>query len=499
MMKRNLYRILSMLLITIIIALPVQADDKPARFLIKKQTNLNLLVDSKLSKNRLFKDQFIVRFKPNTNKSVVDKFAKRQKLSLVKKISKDTYVFKADKNTLDKDLARLLNNKENKLRLYAEDDEVEKMDIDEVRKLSIDKPLASTVSRIKTNSVEDYSSKQWYLNNDGINGLKKDADINAQEAWQKSMGAGALVAVIDTGFDLGHPDINYYNTGYDALNHANSAAAPDFSQERHATSVAGIICAKNNGVGVTGVAPEARLIPIRMISDDGYVEVSTIIEAHYKAVEMGARIISNSWGSYDPELPSGSILELSELEKEMYKDIYENSHGGKGTLIIFSSGNSSSADLYNAPEARSPYTLSVGATDSTDQRVSFSNYGPELDLVAPGGGARGIYTTDRGDIRFKDKSKFKKQILGYQKGDYTSNFSGTSASAPVVAGVAALALGANPELSSEQLKNVLIKSANKNIHPRYSFDDKGWNKEIGFGRVDAKQAVEMALQISPLI
>ena len=233
-----------------------------------------------------------------------------------------------------------------------------------------------------------------------------------------------------------------------------------------------------------------------MISDDGFVEVSDIIEAHYKAVEMGARIISNSWGSYDPELPEGGILELSDLEKKMYQDISENSHGGKGTLIIFSSGNTSSANFYNAPEERSPYTLSVGATDSTDQRVSFSNYGPELDLVAPGGGARGIYTTDRGDIRYKSKSKIKKQVLGYEKGEYTSNFSGTSASAPVVAGVAALVLGANPELSASQIKNILIQSANKSLHPRYGFDDKGWNREIGYGRVDAQKAVDMALMPS---
>jgi subtilisin family serine protease len=495
MIKRKLYCILSLVLFAIFVALPVGAENISSRYSIKKQPNLNLLVDSKLGKNRNFRDKLIVKFKKNTNKSIVDKFAKRHKLILVKKISYDTYVFQIDQAKLEKDLALLLNKKESKIKTYSEDNEIDEIDINEVRKLHFDKGLASSkiITRVHTNSKQDFLPQQWYLENDGINGLKKNADINAKEAWKKSQGLGALVAVIDTGFDLAHPDINYYNSGYDALNHVYNAAAPDFSEERHGTAVAGIICAKNNSVGVTGVAPQAKLIPIRMISDDGYVEVSDIIEAHYKAVEMGARIISNSWGSYDPELPEGGILELSDLEKKMYQDISENSHGGKGTLIIFSSGNTSSANFYNAPEARSPYTLSVGATDSTDQRVSFSNYGPELDLVAPGGGARGIYTTDRGDIRYKSKSKIKKQVLGYEKGEYTSNFSGTSASAPVVAGVAALVLGANPELSASQIKNILIQSANKSLHPRYGFDDKGWNREIGYGRVDAQKAVDMAL------
>jgi len=498
MIKKNIYLFLSVLLLAMFIALPITAIESRDRFQVQKNQQYNLLIDSSLNKNRLFKDQLIVKFKSGTSRFFIEKFAKKESLIFQKKLNDNLYVFKTLKTNNISSLINNLKNQPKGGKFLADFENIIAIDIDEVRKISIDQ-IKSPISRIDFKTSQDLIAKQWYLENNGINGLKENCDINAKEAWQISKGEGVLVAVIDTGFDLGHPDINYFNSGYDVLNHVSNASAPNFSSENHATAVAGLISAKDNGFGVTGVAPASKIIPIRMISDDGYVEVSNIIEAHYKAVEMGARIISNSWGSYDPSLPNGSEFELTDLEKEMYEDIYKNSHGGKGTLIIFSSGNNSSADLYNAPEARNPYTLSVGATDSTDQRVSFSNYGTELDLVAPGGGSRGIYTTDRGDIKIFQKSQQKKYIQGYQKGDYTRNFSGTSASAPIVAGVAALALGVNLDLSADELKKILINSVNKNLHPRYNFDESGWNKEVGYGRIDARQAVEQALSLNSAI
>jgi subtilisin family serine protease len=485
-----------MLLVAIFMALPIKAFESKYRFQVNNNQNYNLLTDTKLNKNRLFKDQLIVKFKPGTTKLFVNQFAKRENLTLLKKLKDNLYVFKALKVNQIQNLMKNFELQSYERNFFLDSDNILAIDIDELRKISIDK-FKSQVVRIDSNVTKDFSTKQWYLENNGINGLKENCDINAKEAWKLSSGAGVLVAVIDTGFDLAHPDINYFNSGFDVINHVANASAPNFSNENHATAVAGLISARDNGFGVTGVAPSAQIIPIRMISDDGYVEVSSIIEAHYKAVEMGARIINNSWGSTNDSLELGSEMELTELEKEMYEDIYKNSHGGKGTLIIFSSGNSSSSNLYNSPEARSSYTLAVGSTDSTDQRVSFSNYGQGLDLVAPGGGSRGIYTTDRGDIKIMKKSELKKLIRGYQKGDYTTNFSGTSASAPIVAGVAALVLSLNQELSANELKNILINSANKNLHPKYNFDENGWNKEVGYGRVDAKQALDLSLRLVP--
>jgi subtilisin family serine protease len=238
-------------------------------------------------------------------------------------------------------------------------------------------------------------------------------------------------------------------------------------------------------MGVVGVAPEAQIIPIRLLSDGGGGNVSSIIIAHQKAVELGAQIINNSWGSIGSE-------DLTQLEKDLYKEIYEEANGGKGVLIVFASGNSRASNLDYAPEARDPSTLAVGATDSSDKRAGYSNYGPGLDLVAPGGDTtKGILTTDRTDIKISKNGKSKLQILGYAKGDTTNTFTGTSAAAPVVAGVAALVLSANPNLTARQVREILNRSAKK--LDSYQFDANGINAELGHGRVDAKAAVDLAL------
>lgn len=504
MTKLKIYGLLMILCASFLLALPVRAEttddvryeilQKAQKLAPEKKAKLNRVLDKKTKRSRYFKDQLIVKFKKGTNKSKIEKFAMRRDLEIVDQLGKHAYVFRSKKG-LERgtEMLALLNDKDANIKKYDEDESIEAMDIDEVREVAIEVQGPRPVKRIKTSATEVYMNDQWYIDNDGVNGLKRDADVNAKEAWELTKGAGVLVAVIDTGFDLAHPDINYYGSGFDVINNKNDASAPLSSEEKHGTAVAGIIAGKDNGYGVTGVAPAAQVIPIRLIADDGQVSISQIIAAHYKAVELGAKIINNSWGSYDPTLPTGSMLELSDLEKEMYEDIALNSHDGKGTLVIFASGNSGASNFYNAPEARLPYTFAVGATDSTDQRVSYSVYGTELDVVAPGGGAQGIYTTDRGDVKIKGKNKVRKYVMGYEKGDYTGTFRGTSAAAPVVAGVAALVWSINPDLSAEEVKTIIKNSANKSIHARYQFNDEGWNREVGYGRVDALKAVEAAL------
>jgi subtilisin family serine protease len=233
-------------------------------------------------------------------------------------------------------------------------------------------------------------------------------------------------------------------------------------------------------------------VPIRLIPDDGYVSVSDIIMAHRKAMELDVDIINNSWTSYDPSLPKGQQFELSDIEIELYRELYEEANEGKGILVIFASGNSGSSDFRNSPEARSPYTLAVGATDSSDKRSSFSTYGSELDLVAPGGGDNeGIYTTDRVDIQIRNGDIKKRVVLGYAKGNTNSDFKGTSAAAPVVAGAAALVWAVNPELTATEVRQILVRTAQR--LPDYEFVY-GKNAELGYGRVDARAAVSLAKQ-----
>lgn len=437
-----------------------------------------VIYDNQLKRNRMMKDTLIVRFKKEADINDAYNYAFKNNLKLVEELVENTYLFKlkAGLKSLNKLSTVTTSNGIEELSL------VENLDIDEYRILKSDALRRTKLARL-----------QWHLSNDGENGLRAGADINVEGAWEFTRGEGVKVAVIDTGFDLGHSDINF-EQGYDAQEDDSEADAPIKSFENHGTAVAGIIAAKDNDNGVIGVAPESSIIPIRLIDDSGRVSVSQIVKAFRKADELGAQIINNSWGSYDPSLADGELLEITDLEKEIYSDLAKNGNEGKGILIIFATGNTGEANFNNAPEARLKDTLSVGATDSTDRRSSYSVHGEELDLVAPGGGYRTILTTDRRDLKVKRGSKTKRKVLGYSKGITTKGFKGTSAAAPVVAGVAALVWSINPNLSVEEVKEILIASADKRMNREYDFDSDGKNNEVGYGRVDAGRAVSYALE-----
>lgn len=481
----------------------------------KARARFRELYDKKLNRKRLVKDGLIVQFNAQASKAQVLEYLDKHSLYIVNELGKNSFLLKvkdkkqkhmafvaaADINVFAS-VANLVSSDAAKTKQAAlagmqSSSIVESVDVNEYK----------NVIQHKLEFYSKEAQEQWHLQNDGKNGLKAGADINVDQAWQYTQGRGVKVAVIDTGFDLKHKDINYAETGFNALavdedgniSGANEydASAPKSSSENHGTAVAGIIAAKDNNKGVVGVAPEAEVIPIRLINDFGMVSVAQIIAAHRKADELGAQIINNSWGSSDPGLGENEVLELTEEEEELYKDLATNGNRGKGVLIVFASGNSGAKNMNNAPEARSPYTLAVGATDSTDQRSSYSVYGDELDLVAPGGGTKAIITTDRNDIVKRNGGRRRVKVRGYAKGEVATSFHGTSAAAPVVSGVAALIWSLNPSFAANQVRDLLTDTANKSIAERYKFSSNGKNSEIGYGRVDAGAAVERALVYRP--
>ena len=469
--------------------LPVQAKPKRLTRLASdtgERADFKKVYDRKLRRVRYFKDQVIVKFKDGNNIAVMKKYMLLNNLEPIAKLGKRSYACKlisvVDTDTVDK---LLVSKGIPEVDSEINSEFVEDMDIDEYKELNFERGrIRGSVGKVKRPN-KNLFSLEWHLQNDGLNGLKENADINTQDAWVISRGAGVKVAVIDTGFDLDHPDINYDGIGFDVLENRVGAAAPLRSIERHGTAVAGVIAAKDDGIGVVGVAPEAKIIPIRLLSDGPGGNVSSILLAHQKAIELGAQIINNSWGST-------ASTDLTQIEKDLYQELYEEANNGKGVLVVFASGNSGANNLNYAPEARDLSTIAVGSTDSSDKRAGYSNYGAGLDLVAPGGDStRGIVTTDRTDIKIKKANKTKLRILGYAQGDTTETFSGTSAAAPVVSGVAALVWAANPNLTAKQVREILNNSAKK--LESYQFDVNGLNPELGHGRVDAKAAVDLAL------
>jgi thermitase len=266
---------------------------------------------------------------------------------------------------------------------------------------------------------------QWALANTGQLGGVPDADMDVPDAWPASRGAGVTVAVVDTGVDPAQPDL---------AGQLDEARAWDFvgddadasDANGHGTHVAGTIAAlAGNGIGVEGVAPAARILPIRVLDSTGAGYASTIAEGFDYAGRLGVRIVNASLGG-----PGGSDAITQAMEAH------------PDTLYVIAAGNDGTDDDSTPVfpcTSPAPNVLCVGASDTADARAWFSNYGADtVDVFAPG---VSIYST-------------------LPNGAY-GMMSGTSMAAPNAAGAAALALALDPAASAAQLKAALIDSADR--------------------------------------
>ena len=316
-----------------------------------------------------------------------------------------------------------------------------------------------TVNNSYPNDPYFYTSGSWGQTYDDLYALKFDK-LNAQPAWDVVRGSGVVVAVIDTGVDYSHSDImgNMWqdsngNYGYDFYYNDDDP----MDGYGHGTHCAGTIAAVgNNNLGVIGVAPEAKIMAVKGFSDSGKGSDETLAPSIYYAANKGADILSNSWG--------GSVY------SQMIKDAVDYAYYNMGCLVLASSGNSN-WDLGVIPAYPACYesVIAVAATDSDDQKGSFSNYGDKIEVSAPGVGVLSLLAEDSFFA-----INYPSRIVG---GEYFY-LSGTSMACPHVAGVAALALSHRPELSNLELRSIL----------RQGVDDIGEaGKDIyfGYGRVNA--------------
>ena len=339
---------------------------------------------------------------------------------------------------------------------------------------------------------DEYYPNQWALDENHY------ANINIQKAWEITKGENIRVAVFDSGVQKNHPDLvdNIYG-GFDATGH-HTGGNPYNSLDKHGTACAGIIGAKgNNNIGIVGVSSECSIIPIRVsnvkINALGikYMDITDCKYAYslVYALNMGTRVFSSSWGS------SGS---LSKCMKYNINFCTNRPFNGKGCIFVFASGNDDENSVVTPSSMKN--VLSVGAMSPCGERKSKqscdgknwgSNYGWNLNLVAPG---VGIYTTDRTGND------------GYTNSDYDTAFGGTSAACPFVAGVAALVLSVNPNLTQSEVRYI-IESTCQKIQPEnnptaYTYanipehPNGTWNNEMGYGLVDAYKAVSLALAMA---
>jgi len=284
--------------------------------------------------------------------------------------------------------------------------------------------LAGTAAAAPTN--DPLYPKQW--------GLQQ---INADEAWATSTGAGQVVAVVDSGVDLSHPDLAGKlvagATFSGCATSPNGCGNGDWQSGNttdppspHGTHVAGIIAAAtNNGIGVAGVAPDAKVMPVKALTEAGgsFDEIAAGIRW---AVDHGADVINMSLGA----LPGAQALVLAGQEAAVAGAIdYAVAHD---VPVIVAAGNEFASIC--AEPSFDPGALCVTSTDRNELRSSFSNFGikPDLNVVAAPGGAALISCEDDIVSTVPAGSEGSCGANGY---DY---YAGTSMATPHVAGVAAL-------------------------------------------------------------
>ncbi len=299
--------------------------------------------------------------------------------------------------------------------------------------------------------------QQWHLKNTSM----PIADANCEPAWDAGYtGSGVVVGVLEGGWQSNHPDLQA---------NFNATASQSGGSASHGTSVAGVIAAvANNGKGVAGAAYNAQL------SKQFFGSASQTATAFQFRNDLND-IKNNSWGPAD----DGTTTILSSVERSALEASLANGRGGLGEIFAWAAGNGGTGDRVEYdPYASSRMTLAIGAIGDLDTRAYYNETGSSMLVVAQSNGNnRGITTTDSGS-------------------SYTSNFGGTSSASPLGAGVVALMLDANPNLTWRDVQHVLIDSARKNDP-----NDGGWsvngaghpiNYNYGFGSVDAGAATALA-------
>jgi len=307
---------------------------------------------------------------------------------------------------------------------------------------------------------------QWALND------TENANLGATQAWDITTGSDEIeVAVLDTGLDATHPDLAGKNTlrGYDFVN--NDPGIQD--DQGHGTAVAGIIAAQsNNGEGVAGVSWGARITPVKVCDDEGSCSTGDVFNGIRWAADVGADVINMSL-----------LINTTAFGRILLQDAVNYASVENGVTVVVAAGNrrefldGSDATLY-AP-AELDHVIVVGATNENDEDCvpnwlnqaavcgwgsPGTGHGPLLDVMAPG--SANICTTQLG-------------------GTYQAHFGGTSAAAPFVSGLASLVLSVNPDLSPEEVENIIKQNADP-LDP-YAEGVPNWS--FGWGRINFYQTV----------
>ncbi len=302
---------------------------------------------------------------------------------------------------------------------------------------------------------DPYYKYQWHLDNP-VNG-----GIQTEEAWNISTGSGVKVAVIDTGIRKGTDLANTcFVAGYDYVNKDTDPT----DDNGHGTHVAGTIAqSTNNALGVAGVAFNSCLMPVKVLGATGAGTYANVALGIRYAADNGAKVINLSLGG------SSDSTTLKDAVAYAYN---------KGVTVIAAAGNENSTSILY-PAAYDDYVVAVGAIQYDETRAPYSNYGPSLDIVAPGGNT----AVDQNGDGYGDG--VLQQTFTISSGRITWGyyfFQGTSMATPHVSGVAALVI-ANGVTGPDNVRAALQTTAEEKGSP-------GWDATYGWGLVDAYKALQ---------
>jgi Subtilase family len=298
--------------------------------------------------------------------------------------------------------------------------------------------------------------------------------INAPRAWPITEGdPNIVIAVLDQGVELGHPDLNLWPISYSTITHLFDGSPVG----NHGTACAGIISSQiENATGAAGLAGKCRVMAIATNFAD-----TQVAEGLYFAADNGARVVSMSFGVY----PSWMIWDFSIIEAALQYCQQKN------VLLVAATGNENQ-NVSRFP-ATDPRTLGVGGSNRDDVRKEVGDgsvepfwgacFGPDVDVVAP---CLEIPTTDR------------LGGAGYTPTDYDLFFDGTSAATPHVAALAGLILSLNPDLTNLEVRRIISETTDKINQPAYVYLPTAgkpfatWNNDVGYGRINAERALLVA-------
>ncbi len=393
--------------------------------------------------------------------------------------------------------------------------------------VQIAEPNVAVRTQFHYRPTDPVYAKQWHLNHNGGSDLAPNSHVSAEKAWDITRGDRSIVvAIMDDSVDLNHPDFqapgkivaprNFHDDNFLPL--------PGSADDNHGTSCAGVAVAEENGIGVVGAAPGCALMPIRT---SGFLDDDAIEALFEWAVSNGAAVISCSWG------PAAVYFPLSLRQSNALTRAASEGRKGKGCVIVFAAGNANRPTNGTINEqgwpndvikgstdwltgfAVHPDVIAVSASTSLNRKAAYSNWGKEISVCAPSNNAppgvglqqagyvftppqvqgalpgQGIVTTDRVGQP------------GYDPGDYTGDFGGTSSACPLVAGVAGLVLSANPDLTAADVKQVLQQTADKIVDPnpdpqfgfrKGTYEGGGRCDWFGYGKVNAFRAVQASVQ-----